>query len=368
MGTYKKLSREQIEINKNKQRALNRAGYNVKVDGSWGPWQEQQYRKVISRVNRNPNQANVGVMALPVAGYGAAQLLEGLGSISLPSISVPSASALTMAAPVALTLAGPAYGMYERVTGKYPKIASLTPQERQSQVYAPDATKVSRPIALDFPRKVKSGPIGERYINPILSRAASRSRQLATGTTKTDSGDNVQEFLEGLLQAISRNTTEAPPSQEPENNEDKKKDKKGNSNDWFRLWEGSGTSGTSNNPNFWRHVRNFGIRVPLYTGIAAPAIDIVGNMASASKEPEGQAHQWVWPLTSKRFSLEKGAWKLFGDAYSTPVDSIRRNNPQVVQSNDSLQVQQSQSIFPQVKGDIIEKENLQAIIDSLSRR
>ena len=48
MGTYKKLSREQIEINKNKQRALNRAGYNVKVDGSWGPWQEQQYNKIMS--------------------------------------------------------------------------------------------------------------------------------------------------------------------------------------------------------------------------------------------------------------------------------------------------------------------------------
>ena len=58
-------------------------------------------------------------MALPVAGYGAAQLLEGLGSVSLPSISIPSASAHAMAAPVALTLAGPAYGAYETLTGKY---------------------------------------------------------------------------------------------------------------------------------------------------------------------------------------------------------------------------------------------------------
>ena len=368
MGTYKKLSREQIEINKNKQRVLNRAGYNVKVDGNWGPWQEKQYRKVILRVNRNPNQANVGVMALPVAGYGVAQLLEGLGSVSLPSISVPSVSALAMAAPVALTLAGPAYGMYERITGKYPKIAPLTPQKRQAQVYAPDATRVSKPIVLDSPRQVKSGPIGERYVNPILSRAASRSRQLATDTTATASGDSTQAFLEELVQATSRNTTAAPPSQEPENNEDKKKDKKGKSNSWFKLWEGSGTSGTSNNPNFWRHVRNFGIRVPLYTGIAAPAIDVAGNMVSASREPEGQTHQWVWPLTSNRFSLEKGTWKLFGDAYSTPVDSTRRNNPQVVQSNDSQQIQQPQPVFPQVKGDTIEKEDLKAIMDSLSRR
>ena len=60
-------------------------------------------------------------------GYGAAQLLEGLGSVSLPSISIPSASALAMAAPVALTLAGPASEVYNRTTGKYPKIAPLTP-------------------------------------------------------------------------------------------------------------------------------------------------------------------------------------------------------------------------------------------------
>ena len=364
MGTYKKLSREQIEINKNKQRALNRAGYNVKVDGNWGPWQEKQYRKVISRVNRNPNQANVGVMALPVAGYGAAQLLEGLGSVSLPSISVPSASALATVAPVALTLAGPAYGTYETLTGKHHQM-QLTPQERQAQVYAPDATRVSRPIVLDSPRQVKSGPIGERYVNPILSRAASRSRQLATNTTATDSGDSTQAFLEELVQATSRNTTAAPPSQEPENNEDKKKDKKGKSNSWFKLWEGSGTSGTPKHPNFWRHVRNFGVRVPLYTGIAAPVIDVAGNMVSASREPEGQTHQWVWPLTSNRFSLEKGAWELFGDAYSTPVDSTRRNNPQVVQSNDSLQIQQPQSVLPQAKDSVIRAEDMPTVIDSL---
>ena len=364
MATPKRITKEQAEANKKKQQVLRQAGYNIKVDGSWGPWQEKQYRKVISKGGRNPNQANVGVMALPMYGYGAAQLLEGLGSVSLPSISIPSASALAMAAPVALTLAGPAYGAYELITGKHPKI-QLTPQERQAQVYAPDATRVSRPIVLDFPRKVKSGPIGERYINPILSRAASRSRQLATGTTETDSGDNVQEFLEELVQATSRNTTEAPPSQEPENNEDKKKDKKGNSNSWFKLWEGSGTS---NNSNFWRHVRNYGIRVPLYTGAAASAVDIVGNIIGASREPEGQKHQWVWPLASKGFILGKGILDLVGDAYSTPTDSMRRDSSQIAQPTNSQQVQQSQRVIPQATGDTIEKEDLKAIMDSLSRR
>lgn len=327
MATPKRITKEQAEANKKKQQVLRQAGYNIKVDGSWGPWQEKQYRKVISNGGRNPNQANVGVMALPMYGYGATQLLEGLGSVSLPSI--PSASALAMAAPVALTLAGPAYGAHELLTGKHHKIQS-TPQERQAQVYASDATRVSRPIALDFPRKVKSRPIGERYINPILSREATRSRHLATAAEATK--DSVAT---APVDTVRTSAPSTPPSPEPENNGDK--DKKGNSNSWFKLWEGSGTSGTPKHPNFWKHVRNFGVRVPLYTGVAAPVIDVAGNMVSASREPEGQIHKWKWPLTSNRFSLERGAWKLFGDAYSNPVDSTGRNNHQVIlQSQEAV--------------------------------
>ena len=343
MATPKRITKEQAEANKKKQQVLRQAGYNIKVNGSWGPWQEEQYRKVISKGGSNPHQANVGVMALPMYGYGAAQLLEGLGSVSLPSISTPSASALTMAAPVALTLAGPAYGAYETLTGKHHKIQS-TPQERQAQVYAPDATRVSRPIALDFPRQINSKLIGERFINPILSRKANRSRHLAT------SAEIDNDTIPYLIPEVDDDETmtsapSTPPSQEPENNEDK--DKKGNSNSWFKLWEGSGTSNTPKNPNFWRHVRNFGVRVPLYTGAAAPAFDVVGNMVGASKEPEGQVHQWKWPLTSTRFSLERGAWKLFGDAYSTPVDSTRRDTTQVI-----LQSQEEANPVQQV-GDTI---------------
>ena len=321
MATPKRITKEQAEANKKKQQVLRQAGYNIKVDGSWGPWQEEQYRKVISNGGRNPNQANVGVMALPLAGYGAAQLLEGLGSVSLPSIS---ASSLAMAAPVALTLAGAAYGAYEFLTGKDHRIR-VTPQKRQAQVYAPDATRVSRPIVLDFPRQVKPGIIGERYTNPIVSRKATKSRHLATAAETAN--DSVATAPVDTVRTTAPST---PPSPDPENNEDKKKDKKGNSSSWFKLWEGSGTSGTPKYPNFWRYVRNFGVRIPLYTGVAAPAIDVAGNMVSASREPESQVHQWRWPLTSNRFSLERGAWKLFGDAYSNPVDSTRGDTTQVI--------------------------------------
>ena len=130
--------------------------------------------------------------------------------------------------------------------------------------------------------QIKSGLIGERYINPILSREAARNRYLATAA---EAANDSTATIPVDTARISAPPT--PPSQEPENNEDEKKDKKGNSNSWFKLWEGSGTSGTPKHPNFWKHVRNFGVRVPLYTGVAAPAIDVVGNMISASREPEG---------------------------------------------------------------------------------
>lgn len=331
MATPKRITKKQGEANKKKQQVLRQAGYNIKIDGSWGPWQEAQYKKILPREKAEKakkimsKQTNVGVMALPVGGAGAVQLLRGLGSISLPSIAIPTLSELAMATPGALTVGSLASDIYNRATGKFPKIPALTPQERQAQVFTPDATRVSRPIVLDFPRQVKSVPIGERYINPVLSREATRSRHLATTDEAVRDSSNTLSVDTGRVAAPS-----TPPSPKPKNNEDKKNDKKENSNSWFKLWEGSGTSSTPKYPNFWRYLRNFGIRVPLYTGVAAPAVDVAGNMVSASREPEGQVHQWKWPLTSTRFSFERGAWKLFGDAYSTPVDSTKAEQPQAI--------------------------------------
>lgn len=39
----------QAEENKRKQRFLLRNGVNVKVDGSWGPWQQAQYNKLTTK-------------------------------------------------------------------------------------------------------------------------------------------------------------------------------------------------------------------------------------------------------------------------------------------------------------------------------
>ena len=42
-------TKEQIELNKKKQQFLNLNGIKVKVDGSWGPWQQKQYEKLTTK-------------------------------------------------------------------------------------------------------------------------------------------------------------------------------------------------------------------------------------------------------------------------------------------------------------------------------
>lgn len=41
-----KATKNEKELNKRKQQFLNANGIKVKIDGSWGPWQEEQYRKL----------------------------------------------------------------------------------------------------------------------------------------------------------------------------------------------------------------------------------------------------------------------------------------------------------------------------------
>lgn len=181
-----------------------------------GQTEKQQYRRVTSGNGNKTSQANAGVLALPAAGYGIAQLLEGLGSMSLPSISLPSISApaAAMAAPVALTLAGPAYGLYETITGQHHQV-NITPQERQAMTYAPDATRVSRPIVVSRTRvgsQSQSRPIGEMYINPALTRT--RSVSMASEAARDSTG----------TATAPRDSTGTVPSSAPQGNkpEDKK--------------------------------------------------------------------------------------------------------------------------------------------------
>lgn len=422
MATPKRIPKEQVEANMKKQQVLRQAGYNIKADGSWGPWQEEQYRRVLLRrpqqeepyvrpmlrspqqeeqyrrvISKGPwqgaqqrtvtsngeqyrkilpkekaeklfsKQANVGVLALPVGEYGAASLLRGLGSVALPSLSIPSAAV----GPFAI-LGGIAGAAYDQYTGDH-RPAPSTPEQMKYGVYAPDATRVSGPIALDFPGQVKSGPIGERYVNPILSREATRSRHLAAEAANDSAAADTTNRVIINVDPISYDYPEDPQNQQdPEDNENKKNDnenkkndKKGNSNNWFKLWERSSTPSTPKNPDFWRHVRNLGVRVPLYTGVAAPVIDVVGNIAGAANEPDNVKHKWTWNASKLRFSIDRALWKLFRDSYTTPVDSTGMDTTQA-----PLSRQQAASSVQQV-GDTASRRlattPTQEQIDSVNR-
>ena len=50
--------RQQIEQNKKKQEFLNQNGIKVKIDGSWGPWQQKQYNRIKS-TNKNNFQSYI---------------------------------------------------------------------------------------------------------------------------------------------------------------------------------------------------------------------------------------------------------------------------------------------------------------------
>lgn len=54
MATPRQASTREAEENKRKQAYLKSRGYNVNVDGSWGPWQEQAWIKATTRQKQYP--------------------------------------------------------------------------------------------------------------------------------------------------------------------------------------------------------------------------------------------------------------------------------------------------------------------------
>lgn len=125
---------QQANNNKQKQMFLRSKGINIKVDGSWGPWQEQQYRRLTQS-----KQASAGALAIPLTGYGIGQTV---GATGASSVSLPAA---IMTAPVALTMAGPIQGLQDMMQGTYRR-TPISVQQRQEQIYSPQSTSVRRDL------------------------------------------------------------------------------------------------------------------------------------------------------------------------------------------------------------------------------
>ena len=298
-----------------------------------GQTEKQQYRRVTSGSGNKTSQANAGVLALPAAGYGIAQLLEGLGSMSLPSISLPSISApaAAMAAPVALTLAGPAYGLYETITGQHHQV-NITPQERQAMTYAPDATRVSRPIVVSRTRvgsQSQSRPIGEMYINPALTRT--RSVSMASEAARDSTG----------TATAPRDSTGTVPSSAPQGN--KPEDKKPKQDPKKSPGQEIKESAKRNLDRIKRGYTKMGkglVNTTLYTLGASPLIATGIWAYNAITDDENK--EQLSPADSTRISLTKQYEELQKEQENkrlkAKIDSINRagQNPQQISPEDSV--------------------------------
>lgn len=312
-------TKQQIEENKRKQQFLKEHGINVRIDGSWGPWQQQQYDKIVAS---QPNKANAIALSIPASALAGSAIMEGLsgaGSITLPAINAPAAVGATVAAPLVV-------GAYETLTGQYPRI-EVTPEQRQNNVYASDATSVTRPITVGGyayapkerilqldPRSAALLAKGNKQGNKQGSAPATTASPTVTAAPvvpqpQNDPQDEQEEQNTEQQNNQPQNNQQQPPTEQPPTKPKTKPN-------WKKFWETSGNSSASKYPNFWRHARNAG-RAYGYSLIASPPLDVVGNAIGASSEPDNQKHKWNWQLSKRVYAPFTGGYKLIGDAYTT---------------------------------------------------
>lgn len=177
MATPRQASSKEAEENKRKQEVLRSHGYSqVKVDGSWGPWQEARYRAIQGLQDRNigsTQKANVGVISLPTV----------------------AASAVTPALPIAATI-GSGYMAAQNWDNVAPVLQALT-------------TGVTKPILRTYD-KISSYFYPEEATPATDSQtesSESQSSNTQTGSSTTSSG------------------TTSPANLQPENKPENKKPK-----------------------------------------------------------------------------------------------------------------------------------------------
>lgn len=418
MAIPKKLSKEQIEINKNKQRLLNSAGYNVKVDGSWGPWQEQQYNKIMSRGRmftdkravqqatqakweNDHNKSIAGYYfsdtpTLPNLAKGTYHWLMGnvfggsenpeyyrmnvgdapsnivgpAGATKLPTTAkefVQAVKHLKELRPLRTLIESPFKNVKIPGSSRLPVLH----KNAVTRTVTRNVGKSQHEVPKDIPENVR-GTFNRGY-ETGLEEGRVQGLQSASNATvgyrqqiadleaaKAKSDETIRQMtqqIDDLTDQVARaNTpvqaaTQAAPAQAtaPATNTSAADSGKGFWGNLQRvLWE------TKDN-NFGKYYIGKNIlRAAGYPFIIPPLL-------GAGYEHVPEAFRSYGDYAKKSFNYGRGK--------PAVQDSIPVNNSQaVLQLTDSQQVQQPQPVFPQVKGDTIEKEDLKAIMDSLSRR
>ena len=429
MAIPKKLSKEQIKINKNKQRLLNSAGYNVKVDGSWGPWQEQQYNKIMSRGRmftdkravqqaaqakweNDHNKAIAGYYfsdtpTLPNLAKGTYHWLIGnvfgdsenpyyytlnvgdapnaggpVGATKLPTTAkefVEAIKHLKELRPLRTLIESPFKNVKIQGFSRLP----ILHKNAVTGTVARNVGKSQHKVPTDIPENVRgtfsrgyetgleegriqglqsasNATVGYRQQIADLEAAKAKSdetiRQMTqqiddlTGqVARTNTSAQATSPVQAATQAAPAQAAQAAQATTPATNTSAADSGKGFWGNLQRvLWE------TKDN-NFGKYYIGTNIfRAAGYPFIIPP---LLGTLY----EHVPEAFRSYGDYAKKSFNYGRGK--------PAVQDSIPVNNSQaVLQLTDSQQVQQPQPVFPQVKGDTIEKEDLKAIMDSLSRR
>ena len=434
MAIPKKLSKEQIEINKNKQRLLNSAGYNVKVDGSWGPWQEQQYNKIMSRGRMFTDKRAVQQAAQAkwendhnksIAGYyfsdtptlpnlakGTYHWLMGnvfggsenpeyyrmnvgdapsnivgpAGATKLPTTAkefVQAVKHLKELRPLRTLIESPFKNVKIPGSSRLP----ILHKNAATGTVARNVGKSQHKVPTDIPENVR-GTFSRGY-ETGLEEGRVQGLQSASNATvgyrqqiadleaaKAKSDETIRQMtqqIDDLTGQVARaNTsaqatapvqaaTQAAPAQAAQAAQ--------------ATAPATNTSAADSGKGFWGNLQrvlwetkdnNFG---KYYIGKnilrAAGYPFIIPPLLGTLYEHVPEAFRSYGDYAKKSFNYGRGKPAVQD---STRVDSTSRDSSQIAQPTNSQQVQQSQPVFPQVKGDTIEKEDLKAIMDSLSRR
>lgn len=297
-------TQEQIKENKRRQAYLRSLGYKtVPQDGSWGPWQENLWRKATTR----EKQYSVSPLGLLQKGW---DKLTGNTTyrIEHPEGEIRQAPAkknsnLASAGAIAVT-AGARSNPYGIVT--------TIPLAIGSALILGNGPEMMRSLD-DAGRSMQSSI--QNLIDGVVSKFdAIEDREVPSQPTTTPAS----------TQSTSSTGGPKAPKEEPDSIKKKRSIRD-------LLWRRSGkpSSGRLSKLKPSRAtVENYGVRLPLYTGVAAPVVDLGLNVVGRAYTPDSVPYTMKFPITRARFALERGTLGLIGDAYkdTAPQDSTRTNS------------------------------------------
>lgn len=419
MAIPKKLSKEQIEINKNKQRLLNSAGYNVKVDGSWGPWQEQQYNKIMSRGKMFIDKRAEDKAAQAKWENDHNKAIAGYYFSDTPTL--PNLAKGTYHWLMGNVFGGSENPEYYRMNvGDAPSDivgpagATKLPTTAKEFVEAIKHLKELRPLRTLIESPFKNVKITGFSRLPIVHRNAT-TRTITKNVGKSqhevpkDISENVRGtfsrgydkgFEEGRVQGLQSASNDAVGyrQQIADLEAAKAQADKTIRQMTQQIDDLTGQVAKANTP-----AQAAAQAAPAQASQAAQAPAAAdsgkgfwGNLQRALWETKdnnfgkyyigknilrGAGYSFIIPpLSGFLYEHVPEAFRSYGDYAkksfnygrgkpavqdSTPVNSTERDSSQTTQSKDSSQVQQSQSVFPQAKNGVIRAEDMQAVIDSL---